>query len=628
MAASKCNDAPSKYQNANGRIYSVFSIYGFITLNDDFLNDNVYFNRDAFEDGRYTDLLTSGLEIGDLVIVDFTRRPDTERYRALSVRRVGYVPQPRKAENIPPHFDNEEGVVCVLRDTHAFVTISRFRGLTASVQKGDLEEYMGRPVATLQDVLELGVKLRFDAMSNPDNRSKTKWIVKKVRSVEGVLPAASENAVPPGDSKPNSPAAGGSLVGRCGRVQEVFRDHAVVRYGAFRSDIAFMHASVVEKSLDVDIGDLREVLEEGGKVRFDAFDYGFDYGRRKWHVTRVELLGSSLCASLYSAPSSAVSVEALTMRQLFAEGFSTEAGDVHELCPEPRSRVEYSDVRSGRTDLTNTRSRRGVADERRRAPYLFNGGDDDEFPALPSRAQEKEGTPSMSIYENVAAVGARSAESAATCYVKQSGATKTVQFGTGCFYRDGEAVSGRLDRTLGEGDLLTVDYMVGTRCKGDDIVHCDLAWQGDKPQGVPRMSGEESMERLDVSGQLVESEDETFLDETIDDEELSSLLGESIGRDRDKQSSVNGTTQEDSSAEARRRSKGSVNGVNRTTIGGDKQYVITEDQGPAFARLILEQLEPARKLSEGRVVLRHASTQTEQWQCLCRCGFELESAGE
>lgn len=316
------------------------------------------------------------------------------------------------------------------------------------------------------------------------------------------------------------------------------------------------------------------------------------------------------------------------MRQLFPEGFSTETGDVHELCLEPRSRVVYSDVRSGRTDLTNTRSRRGVADERRRAPYFFNGGDDDEFPALPSRAQEKEGTPSVSIYENVAAVGARSAESAATCYVKQSGATKTVQFGTGCFYRDGEAVSGRLDRTLGEGDLLTLDYMVGTRCKGDDIVHCDLAWQGDKPQGVPRMSGEESMERLDVSGQLVESEDETFLDETIDDEELSALLGESFRRDRDKQSSVNGTTQEDSTAEARRRSKGSVNGVYRTTIGGDKQYVITEDQAPAFARLILEQLEPARKPSEGRVVLRHASTQTEQWQCLCQCGFELESAGE
>ncbi|KAL1470775.1 hypothetical protein MTO96_024035 [Rhipicephalus appendiculatus] len=411
MASSKANGATGKYQNVKGRIYSVHRVYGFIEVEIS-LKDNVYFNHDTFEDGRYADLLTSGLKAGDLVIVDFIQRPGTELYRALSVRRVGYVPQPQKRaeDKIPSFFDNEEGVVCVLRDSHAFVRISRFRGVTASFQKSDLEAYMGRPVATLKDVLELGVKLRFDAMCNPDDRSKTKWMVEKLRSVEGIPPAAPGRALTPRDSKPNSPAATGTLVGRRGRVQEVFQDHAVVRYGARPSDTAYMHASVVEKSLEVDIEDLRDVLEEGGKVRFDADSNGFQYGRGKWHVTRVELQGSSSRASLYSAPSSAVSIEALTMSKLFADGFSGEADDLHELCLEPRSRLcsnqeeEGCDVRSGRTDVTSTRSRRNVADERRRSPYLFNGGDDDEFPALPSRAQEKEGSPSVSIYENVPAV--------------------------------------------------------------------------------------------------------------------------------------------------------------------------------------------------------------------------------
>lgn len=616
MATSKANSATNKYQNVKGRIYSVHRVYGFIAA-DISLKDNVYFNQETFEDGRYADLLDSGLKAGDLVILDFIQRPGTELYRALSVRRVGYVPQRQKTieEKIPSYLDNEEGVVCVLRDSHAFVRVSRFRGVTGSFQKSDLEAYMGRRVATLRDVLELGVKLRFDAMCNPDDRSKTKWIVEKLRSVEGVPPAAPRSAVPARDSKPNSPAASGTLVGRCGRVQEIFLDHAVVRYGARRSDTAYLHASVVEKSLEIDIEDLRNVLEEGSKVRFDADANGFQYGRGKWHVTRVELLGSGSCASLYSAPSSAVSLEALTMSKLFADGFSGEADadELHELCLEPRSRLcseeERCDVTSERTDVTNTRSRRNVADERRQSPYLFN--DDDEFPALPSREPESKEAPSVSIYENVAAVVARITSSAATCYVKQSGATRTVQFGAGCFYRDGEAVSGSLDRTLGEGDLLTLDYMVGTRREGDDIVHCDLAWQGDKPRGVPRMSAEELLERLDVNGQLVKSEDERFLHEMIGDDELSELLGESFVPDSDKQSSANGATEEDSNVKAPHRSKASVNGMQRTTIGSHKRYMLTEEQVPAFARLILQQLEASRK-SNSRVILRHASTQTEE----------------
>ncbi|KAL1470774.1 hypothetical protein MTO96_024034 [Rhipicephalus appendiculatus] len=115
------------------------------------------------------------------------------------------------------------------------------------------------------------------------------------------------------------------------------------------------------------------------------------------------------------------------------------------------------------------------------------------------------------------------------------------------------------------------------------------------------MSAEELLERLDVNGQLVKSEDERFLHETIGDDELSALLGESFVPDSNKQSSANGATEVESDVKARHRSKASVNGMQRVTIGGDKRYVLTEEQVPAFARLILQQLEASRK-SNSRVI--------------------------
>ncbi|XP_050031143.1 uncharacterized protein [Dermacentor andersoni] len=616
MATSKANGATNNYQNVKGRVYSTFRIYGFIDV-DLSLNDRVYFNRDSFEDGRYADLLASGLKAGDRVIVDFAQRPGTDRYRALSVRREGYAPQRQQTaeEKLPSYLSNEEGVICVLRESHAYVRVPRFRGVTASFQKSDLEAYMGRRVVTLTDVLELGLKLRFDAMRNPDERSKTKWIVEKLRLVDGVSPATAGGAVTPPDSKPNT-SAEGRLVGRRGRVLEVSSDHAMVRYGAHRSNTAYMHASVVEKSLGVDIEDLRDVLEEGSRVRFDADANGFQYGRGKWHVTYVELLDdSSSCASVFSVPSSAVSLEALAMSRLFADGLSgtVDADELYELPLEPRSRLGSSeeeedrcDVTSVRTDVTDTRSRRNVADECRRSPYLVN---DDDFPALPSHVIEEK-TPSVSIYENVSAVVASVTASTATCYVEQSGSTRTVRFGARCFYRNGEPASGNLWQTLGKGDAVTLDFMVGTRKEGGDIVHCDLAWQGRKPLRVSRMSAEEMLDRLGGSEQLT-NEDELFLHETIDDDELSALLGESAASDSDQRGGASEATEEDANMKTDLLAEAAVNGVERVACGDDVRYVLTEKQVPAFARLILQQLATASHQSKNRVNLRHASTQTE-----------------
>ncbi|XP_054924646.1 uncharacterized protein [Dermacentor andersoni] len=68
-----------------------------------------------------------------------------------------------------------------------------------------------------------------------------------------------------------------------------------------------------------------------------------------------------------------------------------------------------------------------------------------------------------------------------------------------CFYRDGRTVMCKLNQVLHKGDIVNIDYMVGRMgCK--DRVHCNLAWQGRKPQGVVCLSPDEFKDKLSPRG--------------------------------------------------------------------------------------------------------------------------------
>ncbi|KAH7974403.1 hypothetical protein HPB49_015036 [Dermacentor silvarum] len=90
-------------------------------------------------------------------------------------------------------------------------------------------------------------------------------------------------------------------------------------------------------------------------------------------------------------------------------------------------------------------------------------------------------------------------DSAAMVETREGQSIREVTVTADCFYRDGRTVSTNLNRVLHKGEVVNIDYMVGRMgCK--DNVHCNLAWQGRKPQGVSCLSPDEFKEKISARG--------------------------------------------------------------------------------------------------------------------------------
>lgn len=90
-------------------------------------------------------------------------------------------------------------------------------------------------------------------------------------------------------------------------------------------------------------------------------------------------------------------------------------------------------------------------------------------------------------------------DSAAMVEAREGQSIREVRVTADCFYRDGRAVLTNPNRVLHKEEVVNIDYMVGRMgCK--DNVHCNLAWQGRKPQGVPCLSPDEFKEKISARG--------------------------------------------------------------------------------------------------------------------------------
>lgn len=619
----------AQHTNVKGRVVKVSRHYGFIKVSRP-VAANVYFDQQSFEDNRHPDLFVSGLRLDDRVVLDIVKKPESSEYRALNVCREGYV-RPARVEELPSHFVDEEGVVIVVNDSHGFVRLSKFHKVTASFQKKDLEDYAGKKIATLRDVLAVNAKLRFSAIPNPDERAKCRWLIENVHLVDGI-PRGTKQAV----SRPSKPNAGGAgtakLVNRLGLVLEVFLDHATLKCGAQESDVAYLHASVVEKSLEVDIEDLRDILEVGSKVRFDADVNEQRDGRGKWCATRVDFFApkphtasvSTHSSSGYKDVENGAGTTGDVTESAGMDSWDREA-EVQQLGVGDDNR--YGDVSAGQENgWGDDRSAHYVMNEEEFPPLAQSTAPEDEplvgplFEPLVEAPVEPLEEPLISIHQDAPAVVANVTGNSVECYVKEPGRTRTVQFSVGSFYRNGAL---NVSDGLGQGDEVKLDYMVGVTASGDEIVHCDLAWQGKKPRDVPRMSAEDMLARIEVGSPESAAQDDTlgadedgFLREMIQDEdELDALLDESFdtapeeGARPDLRVSGQGLRASSpvrSRPEARPSAKGNVRGDAFTET---LQHMLTENLVPAFAKMIIEQL--AAVSGNHRVYLRHASTQTE-----------------
>lgn len=616
-----------KHTDVKGQVAKVSRHFGFVKVSRP-VSGTVYFDQQSFEDNRHTDLYFSGLRVDDRVILDIYKKPGSSEYRASNVRREGYV-RPR-IEEVPSHIVDEEGVVICVNYSHGFLRLSKFPKVTASFQKSDLEAYTGKVIVTLQDILAVGVKLRISAVRNPDERSKCKWFVKNVHLVDGI-PRGSKQAV----AKPNATESGtDKLVGRHGRVLEVFLDHATVKCGPHQSDIAFLHASVVEKCLEADIDDLRDILELGRSIRFDADANGQRDGRGKWSITRLECLGPKTRTASDSTHSSPESWDVANGHR--AMGDVTEPAGVDSRERKEEVKQLGGDDENCNGDWAAERWEENGWDEGERDRYQVN---DAEFPPLGQQSTtadkqqplvkpllepfveapvEPIAEPLVSIHQDVPALVASVTGSSVECYVKELGRTRTVRFSLGSFYRNGLL---NMSDGLGTGDAVKLDYMVGVTGDGDEVVHCDLAWQGKKPRDVPRMGAEDMLARMDVvspaSGvrDALGADDDGFLHEMIhDDDELDALLDDSFDtapEESPRPEMESGQCSRSSSPvpHAESRATSPANCVQGDPFRDTLQFMLTENLVPSFARMIVQQLAAAP--GHHRVHLRHASTQTE-----------------
>ncbi|XP_075525422.1 uncharacterized protein LOC142557453 isoform X3 [Dermacentor variabilis] len=101
----------------------------------------------------------------------------------------------------------------------------------------------------------------------------------------------------------------------------------------------------------------------------------------------------------------------------------------------------------------------------------------------------------VSVHSNTKAVVERVQERSARVRFGLQGISNSIDVMAVCLYKNGRNITGDLRCALSEGDEIMLDYMIGSTGY-ELLIHCNAAWQGQKPQGVPYATPEEFREVL------------------------------------------------------------------------------------------------------------------------------------
>ncbi|KAL3198610.1 hypothetical protein MRX96_014425 [Rhipicephalus microplus] len=126
---------------------------------------------------------------------------------------------------------------------------------------------------------------------------------------------------------------------------------------------------------------------------------------------------------------------------------------------------------------------------------LFDFDKDDSFSPVPQSVE-----PSIVIFRGATGLVTDITDFGGTIEVQDqacSVGSLKVNFLSGVFYSNGVGCTKRLCEVLGCGDVVSLDFMVGSN-GGHEEVWCDLVWQGARPQGVIQMSPEDFCRQLQI----------------------------------------------------------------------------------------------------------------------------------
>ncbi|KAH9375293.1 hypothetical protein HPB48_016754 [Haemaphysalis longicornis] len=512
--------------DVRGKVYRIFSVYGFISVKYP-ITTSVYFDVKVFENAQHRSLRTSGLQVGDCVILDAKLGPKEceARFRASRVTRA---PTATPSSSPCPslrggngggkgkavaHLVNQYGLMEKVKPNYGSIKFGPNQKERAFFHADAVDESLGTSVKNLQDVLTVGDKVRFNAKRTKKPSGKFKW------EATTVSLCRSDDRSCSGESDGQQSGNEVFMSDEEYDIQDLLQAK-LDEYESREEDLkesplgcADWDAGSGEEDSSVQGNrSARDILSEWERRRKLAGERGFLYPVTEAVGTVKFGPGRGLTAS------AAVHVTYLEME--LVDNLLWEVADGQEVCFDA---VQAEDNKWIATlvwigqrpakppvgdseDIFNRITNKIFV----RAKSVSKGepGPCGDFNGEETLQNVGPGSPpaqfSISIYEDAKGIIVQTREGTATCEVREIAAPRKVDFTSECFYKDGTVFSGDLNEVLREGDLVFLDYMVGVKGKKEQTV-CDLVWQGRKPSGVRKTSPEEFGNRLQIDSQDAEN---------------------------------------------------------------------------------------------------------------------------
>ncbi|KAH7958209.1 hypothetical protein HPB51_027805 [Rhipicephalus microplus] len=194
--AGGSKDQTTSLTGVKGKVYRLFETYGFASVQHP-INTCVYFSLHSFENGQHSSLLSSGLQLGEGVVLDAEVGPNDLKikFRASRVTRIkgGNVATPSDLSSPAPQTSaltslvNRTGVIETLKDEFGFIKLEK-ENECAFFHADQIARHLRTAVPALPEILAVGDKITFDADPNKKTTARAKWVVTTIHSITNLPP--------------------------------------------------------------------------------------------------------------------------------------------------------------------------------------------------------------------------------------------------------------------------------------------------------------------------------------------------------------------------------------------------------------------------------------------------------
>ncbi|XP_075736647.1 uncharacterized protein LOC142776606 [Rhipicephalus microplus] len=221
--AGGSKDQTTSLTGVKGKVYRLFETYGFASVQHP-INTCVYFSLHSFENGQHSSLLSSGLQLGEGVVLDAEVGPNDLKikFRASRVTRIkgGNVATPSDLSSPAPQTSaltslvNRTGVIETLKDEFGFIKLEK-ENECAFFHADQIARHLRTAVPALPEILAVGDKITFDADPNKKTTARAKWVVTTIHSITNLPPCHL------GSETEGSETAARTIIKRDGLIQMV-----------------------------------------------------------------------------------------------------------------------------------------------------------------------------------------------------------------------------------------------------------------------------------------------------------------------------------------------------------------------------------------------------------------------